>query len=141
MKVFKVVEDEWVLNGTTRLFGLVIREQARLSAPEGKQLTMTLNGENVPIVPGTYEGDIVLTITDDIPIHAVCDAVFRSALYVEDGKIVPEKSVLAGRDYWLCKKNSPRKVFMFSGKFKNEDQEVHQIIDQLKSSVKKYEQL
>ena len=95
MKVFKVVEDEWVLNGTTRLFGLVIREQARLSAPEGKQLTMTLNGENVPIVPGTYEGDIVLTITDDIPIHAVCDAVFRSALYVEDGKIVPEKSVLA----------------------------------------------
>ncbi len=95
MKVFKVVEDEWVLNGTTRLFGLVIREQARLSAPEGKQLTMTLNGENVPIVPGTYEGDIVLTITDDISIHAVCDAVFRSALYVEDGKIVPEKSVLA----------------------------------------------
>ena len=47
----------------------------------------------------------------------------------------------AGRDFWLCKKNSPRKVFMFSGKFKNEDQEVHQIIDQLKSSVKKYEQL
>ena len=56
-------------------------------------------------------------------------------------EVTTEKSVLAGRDYWLCKKNSPRKVFMFSGKFKNEDQEVHQIIDQLKSSVKKYEQL
>ena len=54
-------------------------------------------------------------------------------------EVTTEKSVLAGRDYWLCKKNSPRKVFMFSGKFKNEDQEVHQIIDQLKSSVKKYE--
>ena len=53
-------------------------------------------------------------------------------------EVTTEKSVLAGRDYWLCKKNSPRKVFMFSGKFKNEDQEVHQIIDQLKSSVKKY---
>ena len=49
-------------------------------------------------------------------------------------EVTTEKSVLAGRDYWLCKKNSPRK-------FKNEDQEVHQIIDQLKSSVKKYEQL
>ena len=59
----------------------------------------------------------------------------------EDCREIFEKSVLAGRDYWLCKKNSPRKVFMFSGKFKNEDQEVHQIIDQLKSSVKKYEQL
>ena len=56
-------------------------------------------------------------------------------------EVTTEKSVLAGRDYWLCKKNSPRKVFMFSGKFKNEDQEVHQIIDQLKSRVKKYEQL
>ena len=66
-------------------------------------------------------------------------------------EVTTEKSVLAGRDYWLCKKNiglrvfddenGPRKVFMFSGKFKNEDQEVHQIIDQLKSSVKKYEQL
>ena len=43
-------------------------------------------------------------------------------------EVTTEKSVLAGRDYWLCKKNSPRKVFMFSGKFKNEDQEVHQII-------------
>ena len=40
-------------------------------------------------------------------------------------EVTTEKSVLAGRDYWLCKKNSPRKVFMFSGKFKNEDQEVH----------------
>ena len=56
-------------------------------------------------------------------------------------EVTTEKSVLAGRDYWLCKKNSPRKVFMFSGKFKNEDQEVHQIIDQLKNSVKIYEQL
>ena len=34
-------------------------------------------------------------------------------------EVTTEKSVLAGRDYWLCKKNSPRKVFMFSGKFKN----------------------
>ena len=28
-------------------------------------------------------------------------------------EVTTEKSVLAGRDYWLCKKNSPRKVFMF----------------------------
>jgi len=30
-------------------------------------------------------------------------------------------------------------VFMFSSKFKNEDQEVHQIIDQIENNVEKYE--
>lgn len=51
---------------------------------------------------------------------------YQQGYFVE---VTTERSVLAGRDYWLCKKNSPRKVFMFSSKFKNEDQEVHQIID------------
>lgn len=61
---------------------------------------------------------------------------YQQGYFVE---VTTEKSVLAGRDYWLCKKNSPRKVFMFSSKFKNEDQEVHQIIDQIKNNVEKYE--
>lgn len=56
-------------------------------------------------------------------------------------EVTTEKSVLAGRDYWLCKKNSPRKMYLCSAENSKEDQEVHQIIDQLKSSVKKYEQL
>lgn len=61
---------------------------------------------------------------------------YQQGYFVE---VTTERSVLAGRDYWLCKKNSPRKVFMFSSKFKNEDQEVHQIIDQIKNNVEKYE--
>ena len=61
---------------------------------------------------------------------------YQQGYFVE---VTTEKSVLAGSDYWLWKKNSPRKVFMFSSKFKNEDQEVHQIIDQIKNNVEKYE--
>lgn len=95
MKTFRVVEDHWMVPETTRLFGLVIREGAAITAPEGKQVTMTFNGDNLPIAPGTYEGDIVLTVTEDIPVHAVTDAIFRAGLYVENGAVVPEKSVLA----------------------------------------------
>ena len=36
---------------------------------------------------------------------------YQQGYFVE---VTTERSVLAGRDYWLCKKNSPRKVFMFS---------------------------
>lgn len=95
MKEFREVTAMWLVKETTRLFGLKIMPNARITAPEGKQVTMTYNGENVPMFPGTYEGDIVLTVTEDIPIHAVCDATFRAALYVKDGSVVPEKSVQA----------------------------------------------
>ena len=95
MKTFRIVEDTWVIEQTTELFGLTIKEGAAISAPVGKQVTMTFNGDNLPIAPGTYEGKIVLTVTEDIPIHAVNDAIFRSALYVENSAVVPEKSVLA----------------------------------------------
>ena len=33
---------------------------------------------------------------------------YQQGYFVE---VTTERSVLAGRDYWLCKKNSPRKVF------------------------------
>ena len=32
---------------------------------------------------------------------------YQQGYFVE---VTTERSVLAGRDYWLCKKNSPRKV-------------------------------
>ena len=63
---------------------------------------------------------------------------YQQGYFVE---VTTEKSVLAGRDYWLCKKNNPRKLLMFSSKFKNEEQEVHQIIDQIKNNVEKYEHI
>lgn len=93
MNIFKEVHDNWTIEETTRIFGLKLHESASISAPPGKQVTMTFNGVNLPIIPGTYEGDIVLTVTDDIPVHAICDEIFRAAVYVNDGKLIESKSV------------------------------------------------
>ena len=55
---------------------------------------------------------------------------YQQGYFVE---VTTEKSVLAGRDYWLCKKNSPRKVFMFSSKFNYDNYKKYPI------KVEKYE--
>jgi len=74
--------DEWVIasnttkivNETTQLSKLTIEEKATLTAPEGYSLTLTVNGietgqvletwkgVNYKFAPGTYKGDIVLTV-------------------------------------------------------------------------------
>lgn len=39
-----------------------IPEGATLIAPEGRTLTMTVDGRQVPLRPGTYRGQVVLTV-------------------------------------------------------------------------------
>ena len=92
MKVFKNVEDTWIVPETTRLFGLTLAETGRILAPEGKQVTLVYNGENLPIRPGQYEGDVVLEVTNTLTYQ---DLPFRAAVVLEAGKYVPEKSVRA----------------------------------------------
>jgi hypothetical protein len=78
-----IAESEWVIvsntttvvNVTTELSKLTIENNANLTAPDGYRLTMTVNGietgqvlktwEGVDFkfAPGTYQGDIVLTVT------------------------------------------------------------------------------
>ncbi len=71
-------------------------------APEGKQLTMTINGVETEIKAGTYLGDIRFTITDDLggilnanlhPNNPAPD--YRTALYVDENGIAENKSVLS----------------------------------------------
>ncbi len=90
MKVFRRVDDTWRLQKTTRLFGLTLTESGRIIAPEGKQVSLVYNGENLPLMPGQYEGDVVLEVTDTLKYQ---DLDFRSAVVLEDGKYVAEKSV------------------------------------------------
>lgn len=82
---------------TTTLASLRIAEGTTLQAPKGKLLTLTVDGVERDIAPGTYAGAVVLTVTDDIPITYLDLAPqhFRTALYVKDGRIVPAKSVRA----------------------------------------------
>lgn len=83
---------------STRLNSLVINKDAALTPPEGKMLTLTVDGVSVPPVPGEYEGDIELTISDPYVVDGKTDAFLhgkdlpiRAAYYVKDG--VQDKNV------------------------------------------------
>ena len=92
MGAFRKVEDSWQLTETTRLTGLTLTETGSITAPAGKLVTLVFNGENLPLLPGQYEGDIVLEVTDVLQYQ---DLDFRAAVVLENGSYVPEKSVRA----------------------------------------------
>jgi len=86
----------WQVTETTILKKLNIAEGAAIIAPEGKSLTMTVDGVETPVAAGSYKGKIVLTVTDDVLVDKNNKTYhFRTAIYVSDGKYVPEKSVAA----------------------------------------------
>ncbi|MCU4673194.1 hypothetical protein ACFQRL_11370 [Microbacterium fluvii] len=97
-----------VITKTTKLSALTIRSGGALVAPEGYTLTLTVNGVEkgqkvtstgaleTAIVPGTYRGDVVLTVADQTPV--VFDGLtyqFREGLYVDADGVDTGKSVLA----------------------------------------------
>lgn len=85
----------WVVPATTRTRSLSIPEGARLVAPPGKSLTLTVDGVGTAIMPGSYQGNVVLTVTDNIVVkYSTLDPhLYRAALYVKDGKVVDSQSV------------------------------------------------
>jgi hypothetical protein len=96
-----IKEDVWLVEKNIALRTLTIGEGASLAAPEGKTLTMTVDGIGKPIKPGTYKGDIFITVTDRLlmqprgTIRGGLTKEYRAAILIEDGKYVPEKSVPA----------------------------------------------
>ena len=66
MLLSKIVEacTPWHVNKTYHLYDLTIREGAQLIAPEGKFLTLTVNGCGRDIRPGSYHGDVVVSVTE-----------------------------------------------------------------------------
>ncbi|MDB9823438.1 right-handed parallel beta-helix repeat-containing protein, partial [Deltaproteobacteria bacterium] len=88
----------WEVTETTNLSELTIADSATIKAPDGYLVTMTVNHIETGIEPGSYEGEIVLTPTEDIirkdSMHGeICN--LRTAIYVNNGAVVPEKSVSA----------------------------------------------
>ena len=55
-------ESKWVVDETSYLTSLKVADSASVTAPEGKKLTMTVNGAAKPIKAGEYKGKIVLTV-------------------------------------------------------------------------------
>ena len=96
----KEVSDVWMLEKTTTLDQLIIHEGAQIHTPDGKFVAMTINGSGTPITPGTYYGDIVLTVADTchMPPHGLMKMMnrseeFRCALVINNNEIVKEQSV------------------------------------------------
>jgi hypothetical protein len=103
MSVIKnVTEGTWVVQETTALRELTIAEGASVAAPEGKALTLTVNGTGTTIAPGTYKGDIVLSVSDFYPMapsglfrNMAQPANYPAAIVIKDGKVVKEQCVPA----------------------------------------------
>jgi hypothetical protein len=55
-------DSVWTVAGKSYLTSLTIAEGAIIKAPEGKSLTMTVDGVKTEIAPGTYTGKIVMTV-------------------------------------------------------------------------------
>ncbi len=52
----------WTVTHDSYLSALTIGDGAAVKAADGQTLSMTVNGVQTPIAPGTYEGEIVITI-------------------------------------------------------------------------------
>ena len=61
---------------------------------------------------------------------------YKHGYFVE---VSHEDSVIANRDYWLCRKNSAKKLYMFSSPFRDERTEEHLILNKLSESIQAYE--
>jgi hypothetical protein len=98
----------YVVQQTTRVRAVSIAPGGTLAAPAGYSLTMTVNGvetgsvltatggTDTTIAPGSYRGDIVLTVATANPVAwQALTFPFRQALYVGSAGLVPASSVLA----------------------------------------------
>ncbi|MGW0943543.1 hypothetical protein ACWD4O_13495 [Streptomyces sp. NPDC002623] len=97
-----------LLSTTTRLAALSIAEGGTLAVPDGYSLTMTVDGvetgsvltatlaTGTTIAPGSYEGDIVLTVAEqNTATFANVTFPIRQALYVGAAGVSTTKSVLS----------------------------------------------
>lgn len=79
---------------------LRIAEGALPAAPDGQEVTMTVNGVETAIAPGDYDGNVALTTTErNIVDYTFATTTirhdFRQALYLDETGIVRSKSVLS----------------------------------------------
>ena len=61
-------ESMWEVAETTTLSELTIGNGGIIKAPEGYNVTLTVDNVGMPIEPGTYKGKVVLSITEEIQI-------------------------------------------------------------------------
>lgn len=90
-----------LISETTDYRELVILPDAVLSAPQGKNLTLTVDHVQRDITPGTYTGKVRLTVADGFgrpsaiaPPGTPVSESFTAAVRGINGRVIPEQSVL-----------------------------------------------
>ena len=96
----KIVDRPWVVERGCDLSSLTITEGGSLVAPEGKYLTLTVDGVTRTPAPGTYEGDVHITVSDNFTRSSLrfgeeTVSNFHAAVIIDDGHLVENSSVLA----------------------------------------------
>lgn len=82
---------------TSEFQKLTIAPGQVLIAPDGRQVTLTVDGVEQAATPGTYNGKVIVSVTESIPVkyYELPVHQFRTALFVENGAPVLGKSVMA----------------------------------------------
>ncbi len=57
--------SEWIVTASTKIDSLTLAEGAVIAAPEGYELTVTVDGVEVELTAGEYVGEILLTVTEN----------------------------------------------------------------------------
>lgn len=102
----KYDSSQVIISETTEYDFITIEEDVEYIAPDGFLLTMTVDGVEKQMLPGAYEGKIVITVTETLRqdsgiSNTVKDRssfwpeIYRTGLFVEEGAIVESKSVFA----------------------------------------------
>ncbi len=98
MKEKTISSGVWVVKESQALSRLTIAEGASIAAPEGKYVTLIVDGVTYTPRPGTYEGDVYLTVSDDFTRSSLrfgeeTVSNFHAAVIVDDGLVVEHSSV------------------------------------------------
>ena len=96
------VDGVQLVEETTVLSRLTLKEGAKLVAPEGKYVQLTVDGVGRQPAPGTYQGEVVLTVAEcyHMPPHGLMMMMgrgeeFRTAAVIADNQVLEEKGVPA----------------------------------------------
>jgi hypothetical protein len=96
----KTVRAEWTPERSERYSRLVIEKGASIKVPEGKFVTLTVDGVGTAPLPGEYVGDVRLTVCDEfirtsLRFGEETVTSFRSGVCIDDGKRIGASSVSA----------------------------------------------
>lgn len=97
-----IVDGVQLVEETTTLSKLTLKEGAKLTAPEGKFVQLTVDGVGRQQAPGTYQGEVVLTVAEcyHMPPHGLMlmmgrSEEFRNTAVIENNRVVEVKGVPA----------------------------------------------